>query len=115
MARGAAADIDLIAGHNRDEYRTFMLFGNRFGNITDLRRPLGPAAICPDHTDEARRLTDQIRPAWSAFTALRSSPDNPNQRRTVRVGGSTEQHRPTRGHGAASLQYSVWRVHAPAA
>jgi para-nitrobenzyl esterase len=37
LARGAGRDVDLIIGHNRDEWRTFHLFGNLFGRITEER------------------------------------------------------------------------------
>ncbi|MEU8149585.1 carboxylesterase family protein [Nonomuraea sp. NPDC048901] len=157
LARGAGRDVKLIIGHNRDEWRTFLLLGNLFGKVTEelaaqtLRRygpgedgerayraafpdasaedlfelvqsdwlfrmptlhlaeaqvagggqaylydltwqspgtggllrachgldgpllfgtydaHLGPVAIGPEHTAEARALTAQIRPAWTAF------------------------------------------------
>jgi para-nitrobenzyl esterase len=35
LAAGAGRDVDLIIGHNRDEYRTFLLFSGRLGKITD--------------------------------------------------------------------------------
>ncbi|MEV0353298.1 carboxylesterase family protein [Nonomuraea sp. NPDC050680] len=159
LARGAGRDVELIIGHNRDEWRTFLLLGNLFGKVTDgraaqtLRRygpgedgerayraafpdasaedlfelvqtdwlfrmptlhlaeaqaagggraylydltwqspgtggllrachgldgpllfgtydaHLGPVAIGPEHTAEARALTTQMRPAWTAFAA----------------------------------------------
>ncbi|MEV6158091.1 carboxylesterase family protein [Nonomuraea sp. NPDC052129] len=159
LARGAGRDVELIIGHNRDEWRTFLLLGNLFGKVTEeqaaqtLRRygpgedgerayraafpdasaedlfelvqsdwlfrmptlhlaeaqvagggqaylydltwqspgtggllrachgldgpllfgtydaHLGPVAIGPEHTTEARALTARIRPAWTAFAA----------------------------------------------
>ncbi|MFC9427651.1 carboxylesterase/lipase family protein [Streptomyces sp. NPDC056987] len=157
LARGAGKDVELIIGHNRDEWRTFFLFGNLFGTVTEeqtaevlrhfgpgkdgerayreafpdksaedlfelvqtdwlFRMPalhlaeaqvtgggrahlyelawqspgkegllrachgldgpllfgtydahLGPVAIGPEHTAEARVLTSQIRTAWTSF------------------------------------------------
>jgi len=157
LAGGAGRDVELIIGHNRDEWRTFFLFGNLFGQITEeratetLRRfgpgedgerayreafpdasaedlfelvqtdwlfrmptlhladaqaagggkaylyelswqspgkggllrachgldgpllfgtydaHLGPVAIGPEHTGQARELTSQIRTAWTSF------------------------------------------------
>ncbi|WP_433427850.1 carboxylesterase/lipase family protein [Nonomuraea sp. CA-141351] len=157
LARGAGRDVELIIGHTRDEYRTFLLFSGRLGKITEeqatealrhfgpggdgerayraafpdasaeelhelvqndwlFRMPtlrlaeaqtagggraylyelawqspgnggilrachgldgpllfgtydahLGPAAIGPEHTAEARELTTQIRTAWTSF------------------------------------------------
>ena len=159
LARGAGRDVELIIGHNRDEWRTFFLFGNLFGKVTEeqatralrhfgpgedgerayreafpdtsaedlfervqsdwlFRMPalqlaeaqaagggkaylyelawqspgrggllrachgldgpllfgtydahLGPVAIGPEHTAEARELTSQIRTAWTSFAA----------------------------------------------
>ncbi|MFC4015275.1 carboxylesterase/lipase family protein [Nonomuraea purpurea] len=37
LARGAGRNVELIIGHNRDEWRTFFLFGNLFGKITEER------------------------------------------------------------------------------
>lgn len=47
LARGAGRDVELIIGHNRDEWHTFLLFGNLFGKITEERatealRDFGP-------------------------------------------------------------------------
>jgi para-nitrobenzyl esterase len=35
LAEGVGRDVDLIIGHNRDEYRTFMLLGGLFGKVTE--------------------------------------------------------------------------------
>jgi para-nitrobenzyl esterase len=35
LAAGAARDVELIAGHNRDEFRLFVVLGGRFGKISD--------------------------------------------------------------------------------
>jgi para-nitrobenzyl esterase len=35
LRQGTGRDIDAIIGHNRDEWRTFMLFGGLFGHVTD--------------------------------------------------------------------------------
>ncbi|MFI5686710.1 carboxylesterase/lipase family protein [Streptomyces sp. NPDC051636] len=37
LASGAARDIDLVAGHNRDEFRLFLALGGMTGRITDER------------------------------------------------------------------------------
>ncbi|MEV0390270.1 carboxylesterase family protein [Nonomuraea sp. NPDC050643] len=159
LAGGAGRDVELIAGHNRDEFRLFLLFSGKLGKVTEdeaaqalrlfgpgedgerayraafpdasaeelyelvqsdwlFRMPtlrlaeaqaagggraylyelawqspgsggmmrachgldgpllfgtydahLGPMTIGPDHTDAARDLTSQIRPAWTSFAA----------------------------------------------
>lgn len=48
LAEGAGRDMELIIGHNRDEWRTFLLFGGLVGKITeeqatDALRHFGPA------------------------------------------------------------------------
>ncbi|MCX5335611.1 carboxylesterase/lipase family protein [Streptomyces sp. NBC_00140] len=35
LAEGAARDVELIAGHNRDEYRLFLLLGGLLGRVDD--------------------------------------------------------------------------------
>lgn len=35
LASGAARDVDLLVGHNRDEYRLFLVMAGRSGRITD--------------------------------------------------------------------------------
>ena len=35
LAAGAGRDVELIVGHNRDEWRTFMAFGNLFGKVAE--------------------------------------------------------------------------------
>lgn len=35
LANGAARDVELIAGHNRDEYRLFLLLGGLLGRVED--------------------------------------------------------------------------------
>ncbi|MFC5745554.1 carboxylesterase/lipase family protein [Actinomadura rugatobispora] len=47
VAAGAARDIDLIAGFNRDEYRLFMVMGGLFGKITGERLAVTAEAIAP--------------------------------------------------------------------
>ncbi|MFJ5262405.1 carboxylesterase/lipase family protein [Streptomyces sp. NPDC088387] len=49
LARGAARDIELVAGHNRDEYRLFLLLMGLFGAVDDdmatqALRTFGPGA-----------------------------------------------------------------------
>lgn len=177
LAGGVGRDVELIIGHNRDEWRTFLLLGNLFGTITEeqatevLRRfgpgedgerayreafpgssaedlfelvqtdwlfrmptlklaeaqaagggkaylyelawqspgkggllrachgldgpllfgtydaHLGPVAIGPEHTAEARDLTSQIRTAWTSF-ATTGDPGWPaydSQQRLTRI------------------------------
>lgn len=35
LASGAARDVDLLVGHNRDEFRLFLVMGGMYGKITD--------------------------------------------------------------------------------
>jgi para-nitrobenzyl esterase len=49
LADGAAQDVDLIVGHNRDEYRLFLAFDGQLGQITDeqaseMLRAMGPGS-----------------------------------------------------------------------
>jgi para-nitrobenzyl esterase len=75
LARGAGRDVELIIGHNRDEYRTFMLFGGLFGKITEeqaaeVLRLFGPGedgervyrAAFPDAT--AEELYESVQSDW---------------------------------------------------
>jgi para-nitrobenzyl esterase len=63
LADGAGRDVDLIIGHNRDEWRTFFLFGNLFGNVTreqaaDALRHFGP-------DDDGERIYREAFPGTS--------------------------------------------------
>jgi para-nitrobenzyl esterase len=47
LAAGAGRDVDLVCGHNRDEYRLFLVLSGRYGRVTDdeaaaALRALGP-------------------------------------------------------------------------
>lgn len=49
LADGAARDVELIVGHNRDEYRLFLRFAGEFGKISDAQanemlRVMGPGS-----------------------------------------------------------------------
>ena len=46
LLSGAARDVDLLTGHNKDEYRLFIAMGGRLGNITD-EEATGPRAFAP--------------------------------------------------------------------
>jgi para-nitrobenzyl esterase len=53
LAAGAARDVELVVGHNRDEYRLFLALGGLLGTITGeqasaLLRAMGPGAE-PEH------------------------------------------------------------------
>jgi para-nitrobenzyl esterase len=37
LARGAGREVELIIGHNRDEYRTFLLLGGLLGTVTEAQ------------------------------------------------------------------------------
>ncbi|WP_416972994.1 carboxylesterase/lipase family protein [Streptomyces sp. 4F14] len=72
LADGAGRDIDLIVGHNRDEWRTFLLLGGLFGKVTDdlaaetVRRfapdPDAYRAAFPDLG--AEDLFEQVQSDW---------------------------------------------------
>ncbi|MEV6350609.1 carboxylesterase family protein, partial [Actinoplanes sp. NPDC051851] len=75
LRRGAGRDVDLVVGHNRDEYRTFLLFSGRLGTITDEQagqalRIFGPGehaersyrAAFPDA--DADRLYELVQSDW---------------------------------------------------
>jgi para-nitrobenzyl esterase len=75
LAAGAARNVPLIAGHNRDEVRLFMAMGGELGQVTDERatrflRALGPGpdgeqayrAAFPDAS--AERLYELVQSDW---------------------------------------------------
>jgi para-nitrobenzyl esterase len=75
LAAGAGRDVDLIIGHNRDEWRTFLFLGGLFGTITEERaaealRLFGPAengervyrAAFPDAS--AEELFELVQTDW---------------------------------------------------
>jgi para-nitrobenzyl esterase len=75
LADGAAREIPLIIGHNRDEYRLFIVGGGQFGHITAKRasgalRLFGPGpdpetayrTTFPDLSDE--RLYELVQSDW---------------------------------------------------
>jgi para-nitrobenzyl esterase len=70
LADGAGRDVELIAGHTRDEYRLMLAAGGRLGNLTDadaatalhLLAPAGYREAYPDAT--AERLYELIHSDW---------------------------------------------------
>ncbi len=52
LARGAGRDVELIIGHNRDEWRTFFLFGNLFGKVTEEQATQTLRRFGPDENGE---------------------------------------------------------------
>ncbi|MFE6174335.1 carboxylesterase/lipase family protein [Streptomyces sp. NPDC056464] len=75
LAAGAARDVELIAGHNRDEYRLFLMMGGLFGRVDDAMASqalavFGPApdagpvyrSAFPDAS--AERLFELVQSDW---------------------------------------------------
>jgi para-nitrobenzyl esterase len=52
LAAGAGRDVELIIGHNRDEWRTFFLFGNLFGKVTEEQAAQALAHFGPGEDGE---------------------------------------------------------------
>ncbi len=65
LLSGAARDVELLTGHNRDEYRLFIAVSGRLGKITDATSntvlddfapaPDGPAGYRKAYPDAGRR------------------------------------------------------------
>ncbi|MGH3170988.1 MAG: carboxylesterase family protein, partial [Trebonia sp.] len=75
LLSGAARDIDLLTGHNRDEFRLFLAMDGRLGAITDADAetalqtfapwPDGPAAYRQAYPDiPAERLYETVNSDW---------------------------------------------------
>lgn len=47
LAAGAARDVDLLTGHNRDEYRLFLVLGAMLGKITEDRTTAALRLLAP--------------------------------------------------------------------
>jgi para-nitrobenzyl esterase len=47
LLAGAASDVDLLTGHNRDEYRLFIAMGGQLGNITGEEEAEALASFAP--------------------------------------------------------------------
>jgi para-nitrobenzyl esterase len=47
LLAGAASDVELLTGHNRDEYRLFLALGGQLGTITDEEATEALAAFAP--------------------------------------------------------------------
>ncbi|MEU6355889.1 carboxylesterase family protein [Streptomyces sp. NPDC047072] len=56
LASGSARDVELIVGHNRDEYRLFLLLGGLLGNVDEglATMALGAFGPGPDAAEEYR-------------------------------------------------------------
>ncbi|MEU6918291.1 carboxylesterase/lipase family protein [Streptomyces olindensis] len=53
LAAGAAKDVDLLVGHNRDEYRLFIAMAGQLGKITDERASAALRLFAPGPDGEA--------------------------------------------------------------
>lgn len=51
LARGAGRDVDLIVGHNHDEWRTFLLMGGLFGKVTEEQAAEALRQFAPEATE----------------------------------------------------------------
>jgi para-nitrobenzyl esterase len=47
LLAGAASEVELLTGHNRDEYRLFVAIGGRLGNVTEDEAATTLAALAP--------------------------------------------------------------------
>jgi para-nitrobenzyl esterase len=47
LLAGAASEVELLTGHNRDEYRLFVAMGGRLGNVTEDEAATTLAALAP--------------------------------------------------------------------
>ncbi|MFJ3778940.1 carboxylesterase/lipase family protein [Streptomyces sp. NPDC090075] len=66
LARGAGQDVELIIGHNRDEWRTFFLFGNLFGKVTEEQAGDALRHFGPGEEEEGERAYREAFPDMSA-------------------------------------------------
>ncbi|WP_188196367.1 hypothetical protein [Nonomuraea sp. SYSU D8015] len=124
LARGAGRDVELIMGCNRDEWRTFFLFGSLSGTLTEEQAAqalwhLGPGqdgerACCEAFLDvSAEDLHDTVRhrlprgdlPPPAAGPPLRH--DSPPDRLTPIAWGGTRPRR--RRSFTARMAFGEWR------
>src|ERR1700722_19452812 len=47
LLSGAAAEVELLTGHNRDEYRLFLAMGGKLGNVTEDEAAITLATFAP--------------------------------------------------------------------
>ena len=47
LLAGAASEVELLTGHNRDEYRLFLAMGGKLGNVTEDEAATTLAAFAP--------------------------------------------------------------------
>ncbi|MGW6277742.1 carboxylesterase/lipase family protein [Kribbella sp. NPDC055071] len=70
LADGTGREVELIAGHNRDEYRLMLAITGRLGNVTDADATtalevLGPSGFRTAHPDaNAERLFELVNSDW---------------------------------------------------
>ena len=70
LAAGAGRDVDLIAGHTRDEYRLLLAADGRLGNLTDEDAATALRMLAPDGYREAypnasaERLYELVHSDW---------------------------------------------------
>ncbi|MGW1747706.1 carboxylesterase/lipase family protein [Streptomyces sp. NPDC002092] len=73
LAGGSARDIELIAGHNRDEYRLFLLLGGLLGQVDDNLASMGLALFGPTpDAGQAYRAAFPEASAESLFELVQS-------------------------------------------
>ncbi len=65
LLAGAAGDVDLLTGHNRDEYRLFLAMGGRLGTITEdeAAEVLASFAPAPDGPAGYRKAFGDAEPS----------------------------------------------------
>ena len=69
LAGGAAREVELIVGHNREEYRFFMVLGGQIGKISDEQATQALRALAPGPDGE-----HAYRQAYPCGTASRTGP-----------------------------------------
>jgi para-nitrobenzyl esterase len=65
LLAGAAAEVELLTGHNRDEYRLFLAMGGRLGNVTEdeAATTLATFAPAPDGAAAYRKAFPDADPS----------------------------------------------------
>jgi para-nitrobenzyl esterase len=65
LLAGAASDVELLTGHNRDEYRLFLAMGGRLGNVSEAEAEevLAAFAPAPDGPAGYRKVFPDTGPA----------------------------------------------------
>ena len=73
LERGAARQVELIAGHNRDEYRLFIVLGGQHGKINDAQASLALRVFGPGPDGErAYREAFPHAPADALYELIQS-------------------------------------------